>query len=167
LGQPSNSAYRNLHNIYRYPGEDVISASGNFGQFCEVFPKRKLVFVKPNITIAGQTAPGAGVTIEGMLKNPYRIEPNLHDVIIRFLRVRPPASKRKWSGGDCLQLTDIDHVIELGVHACPTAARRWPPIRPGDSRRLSEIVTLRWDSGSVENEGVGVWFERLRTCCGA
>ena len=50
------------------------------------------------ITIAGQTAPGAGVTIEGVLKNPYRIEPNLHDVIIRFLRVRPPASKRKWSG---------------------------------------------------------------------
>jgi CubicO group peptidase (beta-lactamase class C family) len=46
FGQPPNSAYRSLHNIYRYPGENVISASGNFGQFCEVFPNRKIVIVK-------------------------------------------------------------------------------------------------------------------------
>ena len=65
----------------------------------------------PRITIAGQTAPGAGITIEGMLVNPYRIQPNLHDVTIRFLRVRPPARKGKWAGGDCLQLTDIDRLI--------------------------------------------------------
>ncbi len=64
-----------------------------------------------NITIAGQTAPGAGITIEGMLKNPYRIQPNLHDVVIRFLRVRPKPATRKWEGGDCLQLTDIDRLI--------------------------------------------------------
>jgi len=81
----------------------VFEASGVIGG--------NIIIKEPNITIAGQTAPGAGVTIEGMLKNPYRIEPNLHDVIIRFLRVRPPASKRKWSGGDCLQLTDIDRLI--------------------------------------------------------
>jgi CubicO group peptidase (beta-lactamase class C family) len=46
FGQAPNHAYRSLHNIYRYPGENVISASGNFGQFCEIFPKRRLVFVK-------------------------------------------------------------------------------------------------------------------------
>ena len=64
-----------------------------------------------NITIAGQTAPGAGITIEGMLRNPYRIEPSLHDVTVRFLRVRPRRHKGKWAGGDCLQLTDIDRLI--------------------------------------------------------
>jgi len=64
-----------------------------------------------NITIAGQTAPGAGITIEGMLKNPYRIKPNLHDVVIRFLRVRPRPATKKWSSGDCLQLTGIDPLI--------------------------------------------------------
>lgn len=64
-----------------------------------------------NITIAGQTAPGAGITIEGMLKNPYRVQPNVRDVIVRFVRVRPPRHKGKWAGGDCLQLTDIDRLI--------------------------------------------------------
>ena len=73
--------------------------------------KGSVAIKHPNITIAGQTAPGAGITIEGMLKNPYRIKPNLHDVTIRFLRVRPPLHKGKWSGGDCLQLTGIDRLI--------------------------------------------------------
>lgn len=73
--------------------------------------KGNVIIRSSNITIAGQTAPGAGITIEGMLKNPYRIRPNLHDVVIRFLRVRPPRRKGKWSGGDCLQLTGIDRLI--------------------------------------------------------
>jgi hypothetical protein len=99
------------------------SGPGSLQAACEAKGPRIVVFdvsgvihgnvaiKEPNITIAGQTAPGAGITIEGMLKNPFRIEPNLHDVTIRFLRVRPPASDRKWSGGDCLQLTDIDRLI--------------------------------------------------------
>lgn len=70
-----------------------------------------VVIKHSNISIAGQTAPGAGITIEGMLKNPYRIQPNLHDVVIRFLRVRPKPASRKWEGGDCLQLTDIDRLM--------------------------------------------------------
>ena len=64
-----------------------------------------------NITIAGQTAPGAGITIEGMLKNVYRAKPPLHDVVVRFLRVRPRPLKRKGAGGDCVQLTYIDRLI--------------------------------------------------------
>jgi hypothetical protein len=65
----------------------------------------------PRITIAGQTAPGAGITIEGMLKNPYRIQPNLHDVTIRYLRVRPPRPTRVDASHDGIQLTDIDRLI--------------------------------------------------------
>jgi hypothetical protein len=37
------------------------------------------------ITLAGQTAPGAGITIEGMLVS----KPGTADVVARFLRVRP------------------------------------------------------------------------------
>ncbi len=70
-----------------------------------------VTITQPNLTIAGQTAPGAGITIEGMLQNRYRARPNLHDVVIRFLRVRPRPAERKWDGGDCLQLTDIDRLI--------------------------------------------------------
>mgnify|MGYP001034666370 CR=1 FL=1 len=39
----------------------------------------------PNITIAGQTAPGAGITIEGMLV----AKPGISDIVVRFVRVRP------------------------------------------------------------------------------
>ncbi len=96
---------------------------GSLQAACEAAGRRIVVFqvsgvirgdvaiTHPNITIAGQTAPGAGVTIEGMLKNPYRIKPSLHDVVIRFLRVRPRPAGRRWAGGDCLQLTDIDRLI--------------------------------------------------------
>ena len=39
-----------------------------------------------NITIAGQTAPGAGITIAGMLVS----KPGIADIVVRYLRVRPP-----------------------------------------------------------------------------
>lgn len=66
----------------------------------------------PRITIAGQTAPGAGITVEGMLMNPYRIQPNLHDVTIRHLRVRPrPNQGARDASHDGIQLTDIDRLI--------------------------------------------------------
>lgn len=66
----------------------------------------------PRITIAGQTAPGAGITIEGMLKNPYRIRPSLHDVTIRHLRIRPqPNRGRADASHDGIQLTFIDRLI--------------------------------------------------------
>ena len=47
-----------------------------------------------NITIAGQTAPGAGITIEGMLVS----KEGISDVVIRHLRVRPRPSKETFAG---------------------------------------------------------------------
>src|SRR5918999_1523995 len=41
------------------------------------------------ISILGQTAPGAGVTIAGSLKTRYRAGRDIDDLVIRFLRVRP------------------------------------------------------------------------------
>ena len=76
--------------------------------------KGDITIEHPNITIAGQTAPGAGITIEGMLRNVWqnvdnrKFEP-LHDVTIRFIRCRPP--EPRGHNGDCIQLTDIDRII--------------------------------------------------------
>ena len=53
----------------------------------------------PYITIAGQTAPGAGITIEGVVSS---YDHGAHDIIIRHLRVRP--RRGIGAGGDCIQL---------------------------------------------------------------
>jgi pectate lyase len=58
-------------------------------------------------TIAGQTAPGAGITLEGMLKTRYRKGAN--NIIIRFLRVRP--RNQRGHTGDCVQMPQSHRVI--------------------------------------------------------
>uniref|UniRef100_A0A7C2JZV6 Pectate lyase n=1 Tax=Schlesneria paludicola TaxID=360056 RepID=A0A7C2JZV6_9PLAN len=57
-----------------------------------------ILITQPHLTIAGQTAPGAGITIEGMLSS---YDYGVHDVIVRHLRVR--RNRDSGSGGDCLQ----------------------------------------------------------------
>jgi len=52
---------------------------------------RKVVIKYSNITIAGQTAPGAGITIDGYLSNQSAKDKG--NTIIRFLRIRPRARK--------------------------------------------------------------------------
>ncbi len=54
---------------------------------------------QPYITIAGQTAPGAGITIEGMLGS-YNY--GVHDVIVRHLRMRRQRAYDE--SGDCIQM---------------------------------------------------------------
>lgn len=62
-----------------------------------------------NITIAGQTAPSPGITIEGRLLS--RPEPwrRLHDIVVRFIRIRPPPTTGHT--GDAVQLPDTERVI--------------------------------------------------------
>ncbi len=54
---------------------------------------------EPYITIAGQTAPGAGITIEGKLGS---YDYGVHDVIVRHIRIRRP--RDMGSGGDAVQI---------------------------------------------------------------
>lgn len=87
------------------------SGPGSLAEACAAEGPRIVVFevsgvihgniriTKPFITIAGQTAPGAGITIEGMISS---YDYGVHDVIIRHLRVRRP--RDMGSGGDGLQL---------------------------------------------------------------
>ena len=58
-----------------------------------------VTITEPVITLAGQTAPGGGVTIEGMLCTKYGIQPALTDALTResraartFVRHPPPDS---------------------------------------------------------------------------
>lgn len=63
----------------------------------------------PNITIAGESAPAPGITLEGRLRALPARDERLHDVIVRFLRIRPP--RQHGAGGDALQLPKSDRVI--------------------------------------------------------
>jgi len=87
------------------------SGPGSLAEACAAEGPRIVVFdvsgvirgdiriTKPYITIAGQTAPGAGITVEGVISS-YNY--GVHDIIIRHLRVRP--RRASGSGGDCIQL---------------------------------------------------------------
>jgi pectate lyase len=75
-----------------------------------------IVITQPYITIAGQTAPGAGITIEGLLRSDLRgwnkkvtTQPNVHDVVVRFLRIRSPAGRG--DQGDCIQFSSVDNAV--------------------------------------------------------
>jgi len=59
-----------------------------------------------NTYIAGQTAPGAGITFQGRL-----MAGGLHDIIIRFLRCRPMYGHGGGGSGDCTQLGGINRMI--------------------------------------------------------
>ena len=87
------------------------SGPGSFAEACATEGPRIVVFevsgvirgniriTQPHITVAGQTAPGAGITIEGMIST---YDHGVHDIIVRHLRVR--RNRDKGSGGDCIQM---------------------------------------------------------------
>jgi pectate lyase len=64
-----------------------------------------------DVTIAGQTAPGAGITINGHLFTPYGDV--VSNIIVRFVRVRPNGTDATWTpaGHDAIQMSDVDRAI--------------------------------------------------------
>jgi pectate lyase len=62
-----------------------------------------------DVTILGQTAPGAGITIAGSLKTRYRARQPIDDLVVRFLRVR--SANARGASGDTLQFSENKRVI--------------------------------------------------------
>jgi hypothetical protein len=108
---------------------------------------------EPYITIAGQTAPGAGITIEGMLRTAYRTgeAPRVHDVVVRFLRVRPPPGGG--NQGDAVQFSTVDRAI-LDHLSCS-----WAEDETIDLFSHATNVTVQWctieESSMTEERGGG------------
>lgn len=68
------------------------------------------------VSILGQTAPGAGITIAGMLSTRYNPPQPIEDVVVRFLRVRPTTAQG--SSGDAIQFSQVQRVILDHVSCC-------------------------------------------------
>ncbi len=87
------------------------SGPGSLAEACSAAGPRIVIFevcgvirgdifiTQPFITIAGQSAPGAGITLEGKLGT---YDFGVHDIIVRHLRIRKP--RESGSGGDALQM---------------------------------------------------------------
>jgi pectate lyase len=65
--------------------------------------------VHSNITIAGQSAPAPGITIEGRLLAVPQNDERLHDIVVRFLRLRPPPAIG--DQGDAIQLPKSERIM--------------------------------------------------------
>lgn len=68
------------------------------------------------LSIFGQTAPGAGITIAGSLKTRYGSRHAIDDLVVRFLRVRPPNATG--ASGDAVQFSQNKRVILDHISCC-------------------------------------------------
>ena len=90
------------------------------------------------ITIMGQTAPGAGITIKGMFVTPWTEDGSItiEDIVVRFLRVRPdPIPGVSWA--DAIQFGKVKRCI-LDHVSCSWASDETVDIYS------SQDITIQW-----------------------
>jgi pectate lyase len=82
-----------------------------------------------NVTIAGQTAPGGGITLAG---SPFEVS-KAHDVIVRYLRVRPNPGGNE----DAFRIVESNNVIADHISASWSSDEVFSATRSFD-------VTVQW-----------------------
>ena len=124
--------------------------------------RSELVLTNPYITLAGQTAPGGGITLKTHSDNPrsaLTIKGGAHDVVIRYLRSRPgPSVKRDRPDDDshvkdALQILDASRVI---VDHCSFS---WATDEVVSTFSSAHDVTIQWciiSEGLLNRERYGV-----------
>ncbi|HUU27832.1 MAG TPA: pectate lyase precursor [archaeon] len=88
------------------------------------------------ITIQGQTAPGAGITIKGLLHSKPGPE-KLEDLVVRFLRIRPDQNRAPNDVGDAIRFSMARRVV---IDHCSSS---WASDETIDIFRADD-VTVQW-----------------------
>ncbi|WP_370391201.1 Ig-like domain-containing protein [uncultured Winogradskyella sp.] len=116
------------NNDYAYFEPDLNSPyyDGSFRKACLSTGPRTVIFrvggrlelfspiniSNPNITIAGQTAPGDGIMLTGELAQPSRLlQISTNQVIVRFITLRRSQSSTGYNAGDCLYISNGENII--------------------------------------------------------
>jgi pectate lyase len=89
------------------------------------------------ISIMGQTAPGAGITIKGKLSSEAPRGEKLEDIMVRFLRVRPDSNKTLNQQGDAICFSAARRVM---IDHCSTS---WGSDETIDVF-VADDVTVQW-----------------------
>jgi pectate lyase len=92
-----------------------------------------MLYPQSNTTIAGQTAPGDGICIKGR----FHIRDNVHDIIIRYIRIRVDAGAPN-SDGDAI---DIDNGYNIIIDHVSASYSRDETI---SCQEDSDNVTVQW-----------------------
>ena len=102
LADDGDGSLRNGIRTAEGPRTIVFDLSGT------ILLKSPLLIDKSFLTIAGQSAPGDGICLRDQT---FRVKKASH-IIVRYLRVRlGDQNKPRPTGPDCIDTTDIDHVI--------------------------------------------------------
>jgi pectate lyase len=107
-----------------------------------------LQIIHPFITIAGQTAPGGGITLKSGPRNLYApLQIKTHDVVVRYLRSRPgpgaiPPPGHEGSNVDALTIADLERdVYNVVVDHCSFS---WSVDEVVNSWYDASDITVQW-----------------------
>ena len=116
----------------------------------EVPGKRDLELLCGNVTIAGQTAPGAGITLHGRV-DAYGADPS-GNIIIRHMRFRPPPITDKQGAVDNLgQLYDALQMSNNSRVILDHVSLSWGSDEVLDLHENASDVTIQWSTIEVSN----------------
>lgn len=105
------------------------------------------------VTIAGQSAPGAGITIKGLIATDHVPRGRkIEDVVIRFLRIRPDPNEKLNQSGDGIRISHarrvmLDHLSiawgsdeTIDVFTASDVTVQWCTVDEGDTTGHEEGV---------------------------
>jgi hypothetical protein len=137
--------------------------------------KTELILSQSHITIAGQTAPGGGITLTTIPSNPrsvLTVKGGARDVVLRYLRFRPAPPTRREQPGDDSHIQDALQILDASQVIVDHCSMSWATDEVVSTFSSAENVTIQWciiaeglrntNRGGVDGKGLLVGGPRAR-----